>query len=91
MRWRSSMASKAMSGAASVRTMMMLVSSTGMKPFLTTPNAQTVATMVPTVTISMRPRHPQRGVERDAIGARHQVVGRLEGARQQWPGRASPA
>ena len=54
MRWRSSMAWKAISGAASVRTMMMLVSSVGRNPFLTTPNAQTVATMVPSVTSSMR-------------------------------------
>ena len=53
MRWRSSMASNAMSGAASVRTMMMLVSSTGRKPFLTMPNAHTVATMVPSVTSSI--------------------------------------
>ena len=42
-----------MSGAASVRTMMMLVSSVGRKPFLTTPNAYTVATMVPSVTSSI--------------------------------------
>jgi hypothetical protein len=34
--------------------MMMLVSSVGRNPFLTTPNAQTVATMVPSVTSSMR-------------------------------------
>ena len=53
MRWRSSMAWKAISGAASVRTMMMLVSSVGRKPFLTTPNAQTVATMVPSVSSSI--------------------------------------
>ena len=39
MRWRSSMAWKEMSGAASVRTMMMLVSSVGRKPFLTRPKA----------------------------------------------------
>ena len=49
MRWRSSMAWKATSGAASVRTMMMLVSSVGRKPFLTTPNTYTVATTVPSV------------------------------------------
>ena len=61
MRWRSSMAWKAMSGAASVRTMMMLVSSTGRNPFLTTENAHTVATMVPSVTISM-----SHGTRRDA-------------------------
>ena len=52
-RWRSSMAWKAMSGAASVRTMMMLVSSVGRKPFLTTPKAQTVATIVPSVSSSI--------------------------------------
>ncbi len=50
-----------MSGAASVRTMMMLVSSTGRNPFLTTENAHTVATMVPSVTISM-----SHGTRRDA-------------------------
>ena len=42
-----------MSGAASVRTMMMLVSSVGRKPFLTTPNAHTVATILPSVTSSI--------------------------------------
>ena len=47
------MAWKAISGAASVRTMMMLVSSIGRKPFLTTPKAHTVATMVPSINSSM--------------------------------------
>jgi hypothetical protein len=41
------------SGAASVRTMMMLVSSVGRKPFLTAPKAMTVATTVPSVNIHM--------------------------------------
>jgi hypothetical protein len=41
--------------------MMMLVSSMGRKPFLTTVKAHTVATIVPNVTISM-----SQGTRRDA-------------------------
>ena len=47
------MALKPTSGAASVRTMRMLVSSVGRNPFLTAPKAMTVATTVPSVSSHM--------------------------------------
>ena len=55
------MAWKPTSGAASVRTMMMLVSSVGRKPFLTMPKTTTVATTVPSVS-----SHMTQGTRREA-------------------------
>ena len=75
-----------MSGAASVRTMMMLVSSVGRKPFLTTPKTQTVATIVPSVSSSISHGTRSDAVERDAIAARHQRRSRASKMRDSRPG-----